>query len=117
MTKKRILQAVALLLLEALLSLVEKKFFLHGLALSLSLALLYCKAHPLVSLLPYVLSNGLVHFDLTYLAVVSTGLVFASVLVLLRRRFKLKSGIWENAVVITVTQIPVILLYCTSVSD
>ena len=110
--RKKILEAILILLAEALLALAEKHFFLHGLGFAFCLALLFCRVHPAVAIAPYAIGVGLIHFDLTYLAVVGAGTFLSLLSVVLNRKAKLKYSIWANIAMIMVSQMPVFLLIC-----
>lgn len=115
MAKKNIASIFIYAFCYALLCLAEKTMGIKGLALAFCLALVFCKENLLITIVPYAVCSGLIHFSLFYAACVLVAGLCVFVLAGIHFKLNKKYRVWANVITISVAQIPVFVLYSTDV--
>jgi stage II sporulation protein E len=110
MPKKKILSVLLYSAVSALLCLAEKAVGIKGLAFAFCLALVFCRENPVAAIAPYVLTSGLIHFDLLYFFCVLAAAFCAAFIAFIHYRFKKKYRLWANLLTYTVAQIPLFFI-------
>ena len=117
MTKKNVLSMLCYTLFTALLCLAEKVSGIKGIALAFCIALVFCKENLISAILPYAVCSALLHFDLWYCICVASGVLCVLFLALIHYKANKKYRLWANLVAITVSHIPIFILYYTDIKS
>ena len=117
MTKKNVLSMLCYTLFTALLCLAEKVSGIKGIALAFCIALVFCKENLISAILPYAVCSALLHFDLWYCICVASGVLCVLFLALIHYKANKKYRLWANLIAITVSHIPIFILYYTDIKS
>lgn len=117
MSKKNVLSMFGYMLFTALLCLAEKASGIKGIAFAFCVALVFCKVNLISAIVPYVICSCVLHFDLWYCICVACGLLCVGTLALIHYKANKKYRLWANLIAITVSHIPIFVLYYTDIKS